>query len=51
MAARANSLNGSDVYRINDLVFTEEEWRQATVLKYASAPALSHLHAATSKDR
>ena len=37
LAARVNSLNGSDIYRTHDLVETVEEWRQATVWRYASA--------------
>ena len=28
-------LQGSDIYRVDDLAKTEEEWRQATVLRYA----------------
>ena len=34
IASRVNSLQGSDVYRINDLAKTVEVWREATVLKY-----------------
>ena len=38
IAYRANSLQGSNVYRTEDLVETAKVWRQATTLKYASSP-------------
>ena len=37
IAPRANSLQGGDVYRVSDPVKTVQVWRQATILKYASA--------------
>ena len=36
-ASRVNSLQGSDVYRINDLVKTVKVWQQAAMLKNWSA--------------
>ena len=36
-APQMNSLCGSDVYRINELVRAVKEWRKATALKSASA--------------
>ena len=36
IAARFNSLRRSDVYRINDLARTAQEWQKAAVLKYAT---------------
>ena len=38
IAARANSLQGSGIYRVDDLVKTVKEWQQDTVLKYVSTP-------------
>ena len=38
LAARTDSLQGSDTYRIYDMVETAKEWRRATVLKYAPTP-------------
>ena len=35
-AARANSLQGSDIYQINDSVKTVEDWPKATIFKDAS---------------
>ena len=35
-ASRVNDLQGSDVYRINDLVRTVKKWAAAPILKYAS---------------
>ena len=40
IASRINALCGSDVYRINELVWAAKAWQQATVLKFAST---SHL--------
>ena len=37
-ASRAHSLQGSDVYRINDLAKTVEVWQEATTLKCLSSP-------------
>ena len=37
IASRINSLRGSDIHRIGDLVREEKEWRQTTALKYASS--------------
>ena len=36
LAARANPLYDSDIYRISDLVETERGWQQVTVSRYAS---------------
>ena len=33
IASRVNSLQGSDMYRINDLVKTAKVWQQAAILK------------------
>ena len=41
IASRVNSLQGSDVYRINDLVETVKMRRQAAILKNASSPHTS----------
>ena len=38
LVARAHSLRGGDIYCINNLLGTVEEWRQATVLGYHSMP-------------
>ena len=38
IASRTNHLQGSDVYRTNDLVETVKGWRQATVSMYAASP-------------
>ena len=38
IASRINSLSGSDVYRINELVRAAKEWQKATALKYATSP-------------
>ena len=35
--SRINSLQGSDVYRINDLIKTAKPWQTATALKYVSS--------------
>ena len=40
IASRINFLQGSDVYRTNDLVKTAKEWRNATVSKYVPSPPL-----------
>ena len=40
IASRKNSLCGSDVYRINDLVKTAKLWQKAAVLIYASSSQL-----------
>ena len=37
IASRINSLQGADVYRINDLAKTVKKWQPATVLKYFSS--------------
>ena len=37
IVSRTNSLCGSDVYRINELVREAKDWQQAPVLKYASS--------------
>ena len=37
-ASRVNAFQGSDAYRINDLVRTGRAWQKATILKYASPP-------------
>ena len=38
IAERVNCPQGADIHRINDSVENSEEWRQGTVLKYASTP-------------
>ena len=40
IASRANTLQGGDVYRINDLVKTAKKWQPAAVLKYVSSAQL-----------
>ena len=37
IASRANALQGSDIYRINDLIKTIKLWQPRTVLKYESS--------------
>ena len=41
IASRVNSLQGSDVNRINDLAKTVSVWPQAAILKYFSSPHVS----------
>ena len=36
LAAKVNTLQGSDIYRINDRINTVKEWQRARILKYAS---------------
>ena len=38
LASRANSLQGSHVYRINDLAKTVKVWHEAAILQYKSTP-------------
>ena len=42
LAAKVNSLQGSDVYRINDLIRTAEGWVSQTTLKKKYDPKNSH---------
>ena len=37
IASRVNVLQGSDIYRINDLIKTVKLWQPRAVLKYASS--------------
>ena len=37
LAARGNSLHGSDIYRINELFETAKEWRKETTSRYVSS--------------
>ena len=37
IASRVNSLRGSDVHRINNLLKTVNEWQRAKILKYRSS--------------
>ena len=43
LATRANAFQGSNFYRINDLLETVEEWQQAATLKYKSGMHLGTL--------